>query len=146
MLILFVGFTDDLANDEGSDVEDDEPGWTPEDEEEFRTEMDKDGDGKLNRDEIYKWLVPDDYDHILDESNHLFSEADDDKVCLFSVAELEFCCCNSSFRSRIQYVDSRLTVTTSKKFKTPVKIFTDKVVRCLLHDRRLRRIKNGIAG
>lgn len=100
MLTSFVGFTDDLANGEESDDEDDEPGWTPEDEEEFRTEMDKDGDGKLNRDEIYKWLVPEDYDHILDESNHLFSEADDDKVGPFSVAELEFCCCNSSFRSQ----------------------------------------------
>ena len=52
--------------------------------EEFRKEMDKDGDGKLNREEIYHWLVPDDFDHIVDESNHLFSEADDDKVSFYA--------------------------------------------------------------
>lgn len=74
--------TDDLANEDDDDDEN-EMGWTAEDEEEFRTEMDKDGDGQLNRDEIYHWLVPEDFDHIVDESNHLFSEADDDKVCLF---------------------------------------------------------------
>jgi len=91
--------TDDLASEDEESDNEDEPGWTPEDEEEFRTEMDKDGDGKLNRDEIYRWLVPEDYDHIVDESNHLFSEADDDKVCPFSVAELEFHCFDFSFTS-----------------------------------------------
>jgi len=85
--------TDDLANEDDDDDEN-EMGWTAEDEEEFRTEMDKDGDGQLNRDEIYHWLVPEDFDHIVDESNHLFSEADDDKVCLFFFAAelLEFHC------------------------------------------------------
>ena len=77
--------TDDLADDDDDDDDDDdenEKGWTAEDEEEFHNEMDKNGDGMLNRDEIYQWLVPTDFDHIVDESNHLFSEADDDKVCL----------------------------------------------------------------
>jgi len=69
------------ANDEDDDDDEDtETGWTAEDEEEFRTELDKNGDGVLDKDEIYHWLVPNDYDHIVDESNHLFAEADDDKV------------------------------------------------------------------
>lgn len=76
---------DDLANENDEDDDDDEErGWSPEDEDEFRKQMDKDGDGKLNREEIYQWLVPEDFDHIVDESNHLFSEADDDNVCRFS--------------------------------------------------------------
>jgi len=66
-------------------------GWTAEDEEEFRTELDKDGDGKLNTDEIYQWLVPDDFDHIVDESNHLFSEADNNKVSSVSFCVMETC-------------------------------------------------------
>jgi len=80
-----VDCTDDLANEDDDEDDDDENemGWTPEDEEEFNTELDKDGDGKLNRNEIYDWLVPKDFDHIVDESNHLFDEADEDKVCLF---------------------------------------------------------------
>jgi len=72
-----------VANEEDEDEDDDEgteAGWTAEDEEEFRTELDKNGDGVLDKDEIYHWLVPNDYDHIVDESNHLFAEADDDKV------------------------------------------------------------------
>ena len=70
-----------MAEDDDDDDDDErEMGWTPEDEEEFRKDLDKDGDGKLNKEEIYRWLVPDDYDHVVDESNHLFSEADDDKV------------------------------------------------------------------
>lgn len=73
-----------MANEEDEDDESDtEAGWSAEDEEEFRKELDKDGDGFLNKDEIYHWLVPDDYDHITDESNHLFSEADTDNVSWF---------------------------------------------------------------
>lgn len=77
---------DQDEDDEDDDDDDNEKGWTDEDEQEFDTEIDKDGDGVLNRDEIYAWLVPKDYDHIVDESDHLFSEADDNKVCLF------YCC------------------------------------------------------
>lgn len=84
-------YLNDLANDDDDDDDDDgdnEMGWTAEDEEEFRTEMDKDGDGKLNRDEIYQWLVPEDFDHIVDESNHLFAEADGDQDGFLSGQEM----------------------------------------------------------
>ena len=81
---------DDLANEDDEDDDDDENevGWSPEDEKEFRDEIDKDGDGKLNREEIYQWLVPEDFDHIVDESDHIFKEADVNKVCAFFAAEL----------------------------------------------------------
>jgi len=86
LVIIIISLLDcaaDLGNeDDEDDDDDDDVGWTQEDEEEFHTELDKDGDGLLNRDEIYEWLVPKDFDHIVDESNHLFSEADDDRVCI----------------------------------------------------------------
>jgi len=72
--------TEEDDEDDEDDDEENEAGWTAEDEEEFDRELDKDGDGVLNRDEIYQWLVPSDFDHVVDESDHLFSEADDDKV------------------------------------------------------------------
>jgi len=77
--------TDDLGS-QSDDESDNEGGYSSEDEQDFRNEMDSDGDGKLNREEIYRWLVPDDFDHIVDESNHLFTEADDDKVCNICLA------------------------------------------------------------
>ena len=75
-------------DDEDDDDDENEMGWSAEDEEEFRTVLDKDGDGILNRDEIYHWLIPDDFDHIVDESNHLFTEADEDKVSQHFAAQL----------------------------------------------------------
>jgi len=86
-ILVFGLDADDVAteeDDEDEDESDNEAGWTAEDEEEFTKELDKDGDGMLNRDEIYQWLVPSDFDHIVDESDHLFKEADDDGVCINS--------------------------------------------------------------
>ena len=101
--LMFVCWTEDMANEDDDDDNDDdegenEKGWSHEDEEEFRKQMDKDGDGMLNRDEIYYWLVPEDFDHIADESNHLFAEADYDKVHTFpvSILSLLFLFCSFS--------------------------------------------------
>lgn len=69
---------DDTIGDE--DEEENDPEWTAEEEEDFREELDKDKDGKLNREEIAQWVIPNDYDHSLEETTHLFSEADSDKV------------------------------------------------------------------
>ena len=44
--------------------------------------MDKNGDGVLDQEEIAKWLVPDDFDHIVEETQHLMAEADLNRVTL----------------------------------------------------------------
>jgi len=74
---------EEYLEDVGAGEEDDEDGngetWTKEDEDEFHRDLDKNGDGRLDRDEIYEWIVPSDFDHIDEETKHLFDEADADK-------------------------------------------------------------------
>jgi Ca2+-binding EF-hand superfamily protein len=73
------------ANDEDDE---DGVGWSKEDEDEFRNELDQDGDGRLDRDELYNWIVPGDYDHIAEETKHLFEEADENKDGFLSSKEV----------------------------------------------------------
>ena len=46
------------------------------------TQRDKDGDGFLDHNEILQWILPEDYDHIHAEVEHLLREADLDQVCI----------------------------------------------------------------
>lgn len=71
-------FSGDAVGDSNEDEEGED--WMKEEEDEFRSELDKNGDGILDRQEIAQWLVPDDYDHIDEETKHLFEEADHDQV------------------------------------------------------------------
>ena len=41
---------------------------------------DKDGDGKLNREELKQWIMPENYDHAKAEAVHLIYESDTDSV------------------------------------------------------------------
>ena len=41
---------------------------------------DKDGDGKLNREELKQWIMPENYDHAKAEAAHLIYESDTDSV------------------------------------------------------------------
>ena len=45
------------------------------------TIRDKDGDGKLNRNELKEWIMPEGYDHAKAEATHLIYESDVDSVC-----------------------------------------------------------------
>ena len=54
--------------------------------EQFSTYRDKDHDGKLNREEIASWIMPEDFDHAEAEANYLIHEADTNKVCMFSLS------------------------------------------------------------
>ena len=49
--------------------------------ESFHRDHDKNGDGKMDASEIMSWIIPDDYDHTVAETQHLLQEADSDKVC-----------------------------------------------------------------
>ena len=57
-----------------------EPDWIENERENFRSHRDLDHDGRLNRDEVERWLIPTDYDHIQAETAHLFHEADQNHV------------------------------------------------------------------
>lgn len=56
------------------------PEWVKTEQQQFREARDKNKDGYLDREEIYAWLFPADYDHIESELKHLMSETDDDQV------------------------------------------------------------------
>lgn len=52
-----------------------------EDREEFKSHLDKNGDGKLDREEIQAWIIPNDYNHVDEEAKHLLHESDANQVC-----------------------------------------------------------------
>lgn len=66
----------------GADEDDEEerPEWVQSEKDQFVSIRDKDGDGFLDNKEIADWIIPDDYDHVHAEAEHLFNEADIDKV------------------------------------------------------------------
>ena len=41
---------------------------------------DIDGDGRLNKEELKQWIMPDNYDHAKAEATHLIYESDVDSV------------------------------------------------------------------
>jgi len=78
-VIAILCTSDDVVGDEDDD-DDEDDSWIREEEEEFRTELDQNQDGVLDSEEMNRWLVPDDMENIVEETVHLFSEADLDKV------------------------------------------------------------------
>lgn len=56
-----------------------EPEWVKTEREQFSNIRDVDKDGKLNREEMRSWILPDEYDAIDAEASHLVYEADDNK-------------------------------------------------------------------
>ena len=62
-----------------------EPEWVKTERDQFTKERDPNNDGKMDRDEIEKWIMPQgDDDHIKHEAKHLMEQADLDKVCVTS--------------------------------------------------------------
>ncbi|XP_078093363.1 reticulocalbin-1-like [Mustelus asterias] len=56
-----------------------EPDWVRNEKEQFRDFRDTDKDGKLDRSEIERWILPADYDHAESEAKHLIHESDKDQ-------------------------------------------------------------------
>ena len=71
--------TDDIHDDDDDEDNDDDE---DEDREEFKNHLDKNGDGKLDREDIKAWIIPDDYDHVDEETKHLIRESDVNEVCV----------------------------------------------------------------
>lgn len=55
---------------------DEEPDWVKSEREQFGTYRDKNGDGKMDKDEVREWIIPPDYDHSKAEAQHLIHESD----------------------------------------------------------------------
>ncbi|XP_010011520.1 PREDICTED: reticulocalbin-1-like [Nestor notabilis] len=66
---------DMFANEEGGP----EPDWVITEREQFADFRDINKDGKMDKEEIQQWILPQDYDHALAEARHLVYESDVDK-------------------------------------------------------------------
>lgn len=57
-----------------------EPDWVITEREQFADFRDLNKDGKMDKEEIRHWILPQDYDHAQAEARHLVYESDVDKV------------------------------------------------------------------
>ena len=73
---------DMFANEEGGP----EPDWVTTEREQFSDFRDLNKDGKMDKEEIQHWILPQDYDHALAEARHLVYESDVNKVCAVLVS------------------------------------------------------------
>ncbi len=90
----------DFYPDDPESPDQEEPEWVASERKQFREVHDADHDGKMSKAEIMKWIVPDDYDHVEAESQHLIQQADADKVC-----------CLNSLQAKLQTEGSCLEKT-----------------------------------
>lgn len=65
-----------------------EPNWLQDEKDNFKEHLDKNGDGKLDRDELTAWIIPDDGMFGMEEAEYLMSEADIDKDKQLSELEI----------------------------------------------------------
>lgn len=61
------------------DQKGEEPDWVKSEREMFKQYRDKNGDGKLDKEEMKEWIMPSGFDHAEAEANHLIYMADDNK-------------------------------------------------------------------
>merc|ERR1712154_620220 len=62
--------------------------WLIEEKERFDTELDKNGDNSLNREEIIAWIIPSNEEVAKEEVDHLFAGADADMDDLLKFEEI----------------------------------------------------------
>lgn len=69
-----------MYDDEDEEDETD-PEWVKDEREDFARMRDKNGDGKLDKDEIRAWIYPhEDDNYVEDEAKHLLKGADENEV------------------------------------------------------------------
>lgn len=64
------------------------PDWLKEEQAQFSTHRDKDGNRKLDREELGDWILPLNFDPAVSEAKHLIQQADVDKNKILSKAEI----------------------------------------------------------
>ena len=62
-----------------------EPEWVANEKKQFKEFRDQNGDGKMDKEEVKNWILPEDYDHVASEAKHLMSESDEDKVSFVTI-------------------------------------------------------------
>lgn len=65
-----------------------EPEWVKSEQQQFVEFRDKNGDGKMDREETMEWILPVDYDHAEAEAKHLLHQADTNKDGKLSKEEI----------------------------------------------------------
>ncbi|VDD92067.1 unnamed protein product [Enterobius vermicularis] len=65
-----------------------EPDWVASEREMFKVHRDKNGDGKLDQEEMRDWIMPIGFDHADAEAKHLIAIADDNKDGKLSTEEI----------------------------------------------------------
>lgn len=65
-----------------------EPDWVQSERDMFKEHRDKDGDGRLNQEEMRDWIMPVGFDHAEAEARHLVGIADDNKDGKLSLEEI----------------------------------------------------------
>jgi len=65
-----------------------EPDWVESERTMFKEHRDKDGNGKLDAEEMREWIMPKDFDHADAEAKHLIHMADDNKDGTLSKEEI----------------------------------------------------------
>lgn len=65
-----------------------EPDWVLSEREQFNDFRDLNKDGKLDKDEIRHWILPQDYDHAQAEARHLVYESDKNKDEMLTKEEI----------------------------------------------------------
>jgi len=65
-----------------------EPEWVTNEKKQFKDYRDKNGDGKMDKEEVADWILPPDFDHVSSEAKHLMSESDVDKDQKLSKQEM----------------------------------------------------------
>ncbi|CAL8092146.1 unnamed protein product [Calicophoron daubneyi] len=84
------GFVDleEFVHDLWSPESGEEPSWVQSERDDFKNIRDLNKDGKLDKDEVKRWIFPDSYDHVETEVKHLFSECDADRDGLLTKKEV----------------------------------------------------------
>ena len=79
-------FLGEYTGDESSET----PEWVQEETKRFNEEYDKNKDGKLDKDEVKQWILPE-TDHMmaLEEARHLVTSADENNDGKLTVEEIE---------------------------------------------------------
>ncbi|XP_060086345.1 calumenin-like [Ylistrum balloti] len=77
-------YDEDDEDDEHDEApHDGEPDWVVSERQQFQSHRDRNGDGKLDNDEVKEWIMPEDFDHSGAEATHLVNSADDNRVNMY---------------------------------------------------------------
>jgi Ca2+-binding EF-hand superfamily protein len=71
-------YVEDIWPQYEREAEGQEPEWLQSERQHFVNDRDKDGDGRLNKQELREWIMPENYDHAKAEATHLIYESDVD--------------------------------------------------------------------